>query len=180
MHEGGKMKNCLCKFLVVISSLILVVTAASSVKAKDEIKIGALYPLTGSMALLGNHDMDGAELATDIINKRGGIKGKKVLLIKGDASTPEAARSEAERLINVENLNVIFGTYSSSLSYVASSVAEKHKEYIGRQGPLLTISRKGISNISSAHAKRRATVAMPQSILYLISLRATSRFPSKI
>ena len=136
MHEGGKMKNCLCKFLVVISSLILVVTAASSVKAKDEIKIGALYPLTGSMALLGNHDMNGVELATDIINERGGIKGKKVLLIKGDASTPEAARSEAERLINVENLNVIFGTYSSSLSYVASSVAEKHKRIYWETGAI--------------------------------------------
>ena len=173
------MKNCLCKFLVVISSLILVVTAASSVKAKDEIKIGALYPLTGSMALLGNHDMNGVELATDIINERGGIKGKKVLLIKGDASTPEAGRSEAERLINVENLNVIFGTYSSSLSYVASSVAEKHKRIYWETGAIADNITQRISNISSAHAKRRATVAMPQSILYLISLRATSS-PIKI
>jgi len=129
------MKTCLSKILVAMAGLALVLTVSTNARAQD-IKIGAIYPLSGPMALLGNHDMNGVELATDIINERGGIKGKKIKLVKGDAPTPEAARSEAERLINVENLNVIFGTYSSSLSYVASSVAEKHKRIYWETGAI--------------------------------------------
>ena len=109
------MKTCLSKILVVMAGLALVLAVTTNTRAQ-EIKIGALYPLSGPMALLGNHDMNGVELATDIINERGGIKGKKIKLIKGDAPTPEAARSEAERLNIAENHSGIFGTYSSSLS----------------------------------------------------------------
>ncbi len=111
-------------------ALTLVLCVSSGALAQDTIRIGALYPLSGPMALLGNHDMNGVELATAITNERGGINGKKIELVKADAPTEAAAESEAERLINVQNLNVLIGTYSSSLSFVASSVAEKyHKIY---------------------------------------------------
>jgi branched-chain amino acid transport system substrate-binding protein len=106
-------------------------------KAADEvIKIGALYPLSGPMALLGTHDMNGVELATAFVNERGGIGGKKIQVIKADAPSPEAAISEAERLINVEKLDVIMGTYSSSLSFVASEVAEKHHKIYWETGAI--------------------------------------------
>ncbi|XUJ36230.1 ABC transporter substrate-binding protein [Bradyrhizobium japonicum] len=58
----------------------------------------ALYPLTGGLALLGNENLNGARIAVDMINEKGGIAGKKVELVQGDASTPDKAQSEAERL----------------------------------------------------------------------------------
>ena len=125
------------KYFGILAAACLVLTfSLAPAYAQNVVRIGALYPLSGAMALLGTHDMNGVELATDIINERGGIKGKKVQLVKADAPTPEAARSEAERLINVEKLDVIFGTYSSSLSYVASSVAEKHKRIFWETGAI--------------------------------------------
>ena len=129
------MKTCLSKILVVMAGLALVLAVTTNTHAQ-EIKIGALYPLSGPMALLGTHNMNGIELATDFINEQGGIKGKKIQLIKADIPTPEAARSEAERLINVEHLDVLFGSYSSSLSYVASSVAEKNKRIYWETGAI--------------------------------------------
>ena len=129
------MKGYFSRFLAIMACAALILVVFTSAHAQD-IRIGALYPLSGPMALLGTHDMNGVELATDIINERGGIQGKKIKLIKGDAPTPEAARSEAERLINVENLNVIMGTYSSSLSFVASSVAEKHHRIFWETGAI--------------------------------------------
>jgi branched-chain amino acid transport system substrate-binding protein len=124
------------KLITALLSLALMVALPFSAKAEDVFKIGALYPLSGPMALLGNHDMNGVELATDIFNERGGVKGKKVKLIKADGPTTDAARSEAERLVNVEKLNVLFGTYSSSLSFVASAVAEKHNKVYWETGAI--------------------------------------------
>lgn len=130
------MKRLSINFIATVSCLFFVVAMPVGVKAQEVFKIGALYPLSGPMALLGNHDMNGVELATDMFNEKGGIKGKKIKLIKCDTPTPEAAGSEAERMINVEKLNVLFGTYSSSLSFVASSVAEKYKKIFWETGAI--------------------------------------------
>ncbi|TFG91690.1 MAG: amino acid-binding protein, partial [Syntrophobacterales bacterium] len=143
-----KMKNYLYKTFVTVVSLALALFFVSGASAQDAIKIGAMYPLSGPMALLGNHGMNGVELATEIFNERGGVGGKKIELVKADAPTAEAAGSGAERLINVEKLNVIFGTYSSSLSYVASSVAEKYKKIYWETGAIAdTITQRGFKYV---------------------------------
>jgi branched-chain amino acid transport system substrate-binding protein len=130
------MKKWSGKLAIALLGLALMIAVPFSAKAEDVFRIGALYPLSGPMALLGNHNMNGVELATDIFNERGGAKGKKVQLIKADGPTSDAARSEAERLVSVEKLNVNFGTYSSSLSFVASSVAEKNKTIYWETGAI--------------------------------------------
>ena len=131
-----EMKRCLIVCVALVSCLILSAVMPFNAKAADVFRIGALYPLSGPMALLGTHDMNGVELATEMFNERGGVRGKKVQLIKCDVPTPEAARSEAERMVNVEKIDVLFGTYSSSLSFVASSVAEKHRKIFWETGAI--------------------------------------------
>jgi branched-chain amino acid transport system substrate-binding protein len=130
------MKRCLIVCVALVSCLILSAVMPFNAKAADVFRIGALYPLSGPMALLGTHDMNGVELATEMFNERGGVRGKKVQLIKCDVPTPEAARSEAERMVNIEKIDVLFGTYSSSLSFVASSVAEKHRKIFWETGAI--------------------------------------------
>jgi branched-chain amino acid transport system substrate-binding protein len=94
-------------------------------QAQETWRIGALYPLTGNLALLGNENLNGARIAVDMINERGGVAGKKVELVQADASTPDKAQSEAERLSSLEGVQIITGTYSSGLSYAASQVVER-------------------------------------------------------
>lgn len=94
---------------------------------KEPVKIGAIYPLSGPMALLGEESFRGAELARIERNKKGGINGREIQFVKADAPDTNAAKSEAERLVTKENLKVILGTYSSSLSYAATEVAERNK-----------------------------------------------------
>ncbi len=113
----------LFRFIVVSWVFIAIPVTALG---QETIRIGALYPFSGAMALLGTHNFNGVELATTIVNEKGGIQGKKIVFVKGDVPTAEAARSETERLISVEKLKVLMGTYSSSLSYVATAVAAKH------------------------------------------------------
>lgn len=114
----------------IMIGFLLLLTAcsggASGDGESDTLKVGALYPLSGGLALLGEESFRGAELAVEEANKNGGIAGgKKIKLVKGDAVDADAAQAEANRLINQENIKTIVGSYSSSISFAASEVAER-------------------------------------------------------
>jgi branched-chain amino acid transport system substrate-binding protein len=102
---------------------LLMVMVAPSAWAQT-IKLGALYPFSGGLVVLGEESFRGLELAVEERNAAGGIQGKKIELVKGDAVDPNAAVGEARRLISVGGVKAIFGTYSSSLALAASQVAE--------------------------------------------------------
>jgi branched-chain amino acid transport system substrate-binding protein len=89
-----------------------------------QVKIGALYPFSGGLALLGDESFRGLEIAIEERNAAGGLKGQKLEIVKGDAVEPNQAVGEARRLTSVDKVPVIFGTYSSSLSIAATQVAE--------------------------------------------------------
>jgi len=64
-----------------------------------EYKIGVLEPLTGNLAAEGKRHLEGYELMRDLINDRfGGVMGKKLVFVTGDAVDPTVAASEATRL----------------------------------------------------------------------------------
>ncbi len=110
-----------------ILSLSLLFFAAIPALAEDVIRIGTLYPMTGPLALLGNEEWRGAEVARVAQNEKGGVLGKKIEFVKADAPDAKAATAEAERLITVEKVKVIVGSYSSSIAYASTAVAEKYK-----------------------------------------------------
>jgi branched-chain amino acid transport system substrate-binding protein len=93
--------------------------------APEPIRIGVLYPITGSLALLGEESWRGAEIARQLRNQKGGVAGRQVEFVRADVPDVNAAKSEAERLISRENLKFLIGTYSSSLSLAASEVAAR-------------------------------------------------------
>ena len=120
----------------VASLLALGAFVSPSVMAAETWRIGALFPFTGSLALLGNESFNGAVITQDMVNEKGGIQGKKVEWVKADGVDPKKAMTECERLIAVEKIQLVFGTYSSSLSYAASEVAERNKVIYWEQGAI--------------------------------------------
>ena len=113
-------------------ALVLVLFAVSwllpmggGVCASKTLEIGALFPLSGSLALLGEESFRGVELARLQRNKAGGVAGAQIVYVQGDVSTVEAARSEAERLIEQKNVHLMIGTYASSRCMAASEVAAR-------------------------------------------------------
>jgi branched-chain amino acid transport system substrate-binding protein len=99
---------------------------SSAGDSSEEIKIGTVFPLTGSLALLGSESFRGVELAVKEANSNGGIDGKQLTLVSSDAVDADAAQSEATRLINKEGLSLLVGSFSSGISYAASEVAERN------------------------------------------------------
>ena len=94
--------------------------------AEDDIKIGVLEPFTGPWAKNGNESYVAMEIARDMFNENGGLKGKKIAYVRGDAPDPSAGKSEAERIITQSGVKLITGTYASPLGIAISAEAERH------------------------------------------------------
>lgn len=85
--------------------------------AEDNIKVGLNMPLTGAFAASGNYVADGARIAADQINAKGGLLGKKIeLVIEDNKSNPTEAAAVAEKLIVRDKVPVMMGSWGSTLT----------------------------------------------------------------
>ncbi|MBO0487120.1 ABC transporter substrate-binding protein [Vagococcus fluvialis] len=83
----------------------------------DTIKIGLNLELSGAVAAYGNQEKEGAELAVEEINAKGGINGKKIeLVIKDNKSDTAEAAAVAANLTTKENVVAIIGPATSGAS----------------------------------------------------------------
>ena len=109
-----------------VAALALTGAAQSQAPLQGEYKLGVLEPLTGNLATQGKLHLEGYEVMRDLINTSfGGVMGKKLVLVSGDATDPTAAASEAARLATREGVKIITGTFSSTLCGAASEAAAR-------------------------------------------------------
>src|SRR5215510_3182560 len=118
------------KWSLVVGCVALALGVGALVQAQQplsgEYKIGVLEPLTGNLAAEGKRHLEGYELMRDLINDRfGGVMGKKLVFVTGDAVDPTVAASEATRLATREGVKIITGTFSSTLCGAASEAASR-------------------------------------------------------
>jgi len=120
----------------------------SNASADDVIKIGVIQPFSGPNAKAGEETYKGNELAVDEINADGGINGKKVVLVKGDATNAQQAISEVERLITEEKVDILTGTYLSAVAYAGTQVAFKNNVLWWETNALAPdITQQGYDNV---------------------------------
>lgn len=118
------MKN---KILSLLLLMVLVVAGCREEK-EEVIKIGAILPLTGDAAQWGIPARNGAMLATEEINKNGGVNGKDVILeIEDDQCDGKNGISAFNKIINTSKPNVILGAVCSSVTLAVAPAAEKNK-----------------------------------------------------
>lgn len=111
--------------LAVVMVAMLVLTACGG-GSDEPIKIGASLPLTGGFAINGQKHKEGYELCVKLINDKGGLLDRDVELIVSDnQSDVDTALSQTERFLNVDNVDLLFGTFSSKLTFPMSSVTEQ-------------------------------------------------------
>lgn len=93
----------------------------------DPIVIGASLPLTGDFADTGVFVRDGYEAMVEYLNEQGGLLGRPVeLVVEDDASDPGQATSLLERLITVDEVDLVLGGYPGSSAAAQMSTAEQH------------------------------------------------------
>src|SRR4051794_35457370 len=109
------------------SATALAIAFLSSAATAQTIKIGVNEPLTGAFAASGTYVTNGARIAADEINAKGGLLGKKVeLVIEDNKSNPTEAVATAEKLIVRDKVPVMMGAWSSTYTL---AVMPKLMEY---------------------------------------------------
>lgn len=93
--------------------------------AADPIKLGAIYSLTGDMAIVEEPAYKAAALAIDQINAAGGIDGRTIELIHYDGKSSVTDYSNAtQRLVHEDGVVAIIGSCDSSLYLAGAAIAQ--------------------------------------------------------
>lgn len=129
---------------------------AMNANAQEPIRIGVLLPFTGPLAKNGIENWEAMQIARDMINERGGVNGRKIEFVQGDATTPNAAISETERLITKEGIKITTGSFASPLAIAVSQAAERHGVFHWETtGAAEVITRRGFKHTFQVGAPAR-------------------------
>jgi branched-chain amino acid transport system substrate-binding protein len=136
------------RLLTSISLLSAVwISAVGSALAADPIKIGEINQFSGPLAKYGLELARGHELAVDQVNANGGLLGRKVELIRGDATNPQQAIATVEQLATRDKVDLFAGTYMSPVSAAASDEAQRYNRlYWETIATAQELTDRGLSN----------------------------------
>jgi len=99
--------------------------AMTQVSNGDTIEVGAIFPLTGDGAAYGEPMQKVAQIALNEINANGGVNGKKLEFLWEDGKcNGNDASAAANKLINVDHVQVIYGGFCSSETLAIAPIAE--------------------------------------------------------
>ena len=94
----------------------------------EPIKIGTIYAMSGGSAAIGTNILRGIDFAVAEINAAGGIDGRPLEVVRGDhAGDAATGRSEAERLITQEHVDVMMGCHMSVVTEVVAQVCQQYQ-----------------------------------------------------
>ncbi|MCX8133044.1 MAG: ABC transporter substrate-binding protein [Roseococcus sp.] len=107
----------------------------------SEWRVGAVFPLSGAQAPLGDEALRGLDMAVEERNAAG---GRPVRLLRADATEPAAALAEARRLIQQERCTVLFGSVSAPVGLAAMQAAEAlETPYVELASPAEVLGERG-------------------------------------
>ena len=96
--------------------------------AADPIKIGVAGPFTGGSSSMGVSMRDGVRLATEEINKAGGVLGRKIQLVeRDDEAKNERGVQIAQELINKEKVTAVVGYINTGVALASQRFFQEAK-----------------------------------------------------
>jgi branched-chain amino acid transport system substrate-binding protein len=126
---------------------VMLVACSSSPRGTDAIRVGAIYPLSGSQGQGGIDEHRGALLAAELVNADGGVDGRSIEVASTDVSAAEAAARAVEGF-DADGIDIVVGSYGSTISAPASETAAANGLLFwetGAVGMLTERSQQGVS-----------------------------------
>ncbi len=128
MKRTGRWYILMLATLLVLPLTMVLLTVnsgpADAASPRKTLKIGALFPQTGSMAFGAANAIQGVTIAVDMYNQRN-PHGIRVELVTADAPDAAGGTSAVRQLITQEKVDVVIGTYSSAIASAAAPAAER-------------------------------------------------------
>jgi len=114
--------------IAILAAAVALIVAGGMASAADPIKLGAAYSISGRIGWIGADCVNGAKLAVDEVNAKGGINGKKIELVVYDTKTnPDTARTVFEKLIKKDKVVAVCGPVITQSTQTVMPIAEKYK-----------------------------------------------------
>lgn len=99
------------------AAVAMTLAAPTILRAEEAISIGSLTPNTGGGGPFGPNITASHKRVADLVNSQGGVLGREIRLFQENSETnPETAVRAADKLINVNKVLGILGTWSSSVT----------------------------------------------------------------
>lgn len=146
------------------------------------IRIGSLTPLTGAGGSYGPVMRDAIVGVFNQVNAAGGVLGRQIQVVTEDTQTnPEAAVRAARKLIDVDRVSAIAGTWASAVTTAVaplcwenkvvlctvsgadSITALPHQGYIFRTQPTTTLQFQNVMRFIQRNGGTRIFYAGPQT-----------------
>lgn len=139
------------------------------------IKIGVSVSLTGDASADGQAIKQGYQVWTDYVNKNGGLLGHQVQLIAyDDATRPEQATLNYQKLITVDKVNFVLGPFDDAFTVNGAQVAKRYGySFIQGTGTSPGDFTHGLTNMFSVSLS--ASRYMASLVNYILSLPANMR-----
>jgi branched-chain amino acid transport system substrate-binding protein len=104
------------KYLIRLVAAVAAATAAAmSGQAQEQVKLGFAGALSGPASFVGIEIKRGAEIAVDEINAKGGVKGRKLVLIsRDDEHNPVKTVAQYRELVEREKVVGMLGASNSA------------------------------------------------------------------
>ncbi len=110
---------------VVLAGSLLVADDAAA-QGKPPLKVGAYVSVTGAASFLGSGEMKTLELYVDMLNKAGGVDGRRVELFAYDDETDAArANTLVKRLLSNDQVHAIIGGSTTGATMSAVPLVER-------------------------------------------------------
>lgn len=165
-------------FLIILSLVLFGCGNQTSAQPVEQgpIRIGVSLPLTGGKSEPGNAAKNGYEVWVAMVNASGGLLGRQVeLKVVDNTSDIETAKADYERLITVDKVDLVVGTFSSTLVIPTSEVVAGHGyAYVEPAGGAPEVFDRGLKNLFFAQPAKSARQADPFA-LYILGLPADQR-----
>lgn len=95
------------------------------------VRLGALVPLTGSAGVYGQPMAKMVRAVVDAVNAAGGINGRQIALtVEDDQTNPDASVRGARKLIDIDKVAAIVGTYASAGTVAIAPLCWESKTFL--------------------------------------------------
>jgi branched-chain amino acid transport system substrate-binding protein len=122
--------------------LALALIAAACSRGSDPIRVGAVYPLSGSQGPGGVDEYRGVKLAADLVNQLGGVDGRPVQLVPVNVASADAAPGAVDSLAG-QGIRLVLGSYGSTISAPAGIEAVRRGLLFWETGAVGTMAGPG-------------------------------------
>lgn len=125
----------------VVALSIIVFSSCQQSTGGNEIKVGAILPLSGDAAAYGKTAQQGIELAIEQVNAQSAEKPKITVRYEDTQADPKTGVSAFRKLVDIDKVKVVIGDLPSSVTLAVAPVAEQSKVVLispGSSTPKLT------------------------------------------